>query len=139
MSLQPIEDALLERLDALSHGLSVAHQGVEYAPASAVPYIRPEFVPGSPAPAQEIGQSAPVRENGFIRFTVLYPIVDGPGPLKQKVADLTAHFHWRQDLTSGQTVVRLRQVTQGSLISEAGWNSIAITVFWNAIRPGDAT
>lgn len=139
MSLQPIEDALLGHLDALSHGLDVAHQGIEYQPDTEGPYIRPEFVPGTPASAQEIGQSAPVRENGFARFTVLYPINAGPGPLKQKVADLIAHFHWRQDLISEQTVVRLLQVTQGGLISEAGWNSIAITVFWNAIRPGDAT
>lgn len=138
MSLQPIEDALLARLEALNHGLPVAHQGLEYTPDASAAYLRPEFVPGTPAPVQECGRNAPVRDSGFIRFTVLYPVSDGPGPLKAKVADLIAHFHWRQDLTSGTTKVRITSVTQSGMISENGWNSITVTAFWNAVRPGDA-
>lgn len=138
MSIQSIETALLDKLAALTLSIDTVHEGEPYTPSDDTPYLRIEFIPGeTPLVGQEAGVNAPIREQGLLQMTPLYPVKQGPGPLKQVVGTLMAAFKWRQTVPADGFVVRIDRCSRGQLVSDAGWNSLPVIVRWSAHRPGD--
>lgn len=138
MSIQCIETALLDKLAALTLSIATVHEGEDYNPSDDTPYLRVEFVPNeTPLVGQEAGVNAPIREQGLLQLTPLYPVKQGPGPLKQMVGNLMAAFKWRQAVPADGFVVRIDRCSRGQLVSDAGWNSLPVIVRWSAHRPGD--
>lgn len=138
MSIQSIETALLGKLADLALPIATVHEGEGFDPSNDTPYLRVEFVPTeTPLVGQEAGVNAPIREQGLLQLTPLYPVTQGPGPLKQMVETLMAAFKWRQTVPADGFVVRIDRCSRGQLVSDAEWNSLPVIVRWSAHRPGD--
>lgn len=140
MTVTAVENAFFAHLAAMTPALPIAWPGRRYEPSPDQPYLRVESYPGEVGDAgQEVGLSAPVLRNGEMRIVALYPIEQGPGPIRSKAEAIAARFAWRQDLTAGTApddfAVRLVSTSIGRMITAEGWNSIPVKIRWRATSP----
>jgi hypothetical protein len=140
MSLNAVEDALGAHLEGAGYGLPIAWDGLRYEPVADQPYLRAEFLPAEiPESGQEMGQGAPTMQRGSYIITALYPIANGPGPLRAMVGQLEARFARRQSLAAMDDGtdfrVRLLSASRGAMITGDGRNSLPVTVRWITWRP----
>lgn len=145
MSIDAIENALHAHLKNAPPGIDVAWPGLRYAPQADTPWMRVEFryVP-APSSRQLLGTDALVTASGRYIMTLLYPVSQGPGPLRTKAAALESRFARRQTLSAGTAPndfeVHLTAVARGSVRppeedARSGWNAVEVTVSWLCRHP----
>ena len=134
-----IENALHGHLSAMPPGVSVAWPGLRFEPSNATPYLRVEVLHAPLRAGQLIGTDAQVYRSGSYIITAVYPISQGPGPLRAKIAALEAQFARRSRISAGTSpndfFVLLSAHQRGQLITEDGWNSMPLTVSWWCLHP----
>lgn len=134
-----VEDALHGHLSTMPPGISVAWPGLRFEPSSGTPWMRVEVLHAPLRAGQLIGPDARVYRSGSYILTPIFPISQGPGPLRAKIASLEAHFARRQRISAGASPntfdVILSAHQRGQLITAEGWNSMPLTVSWWCLHP----
>lgn len=134
-----IENALHGKLSDMPPGVSVAWPGLRFEPSNEAPFLRVEVLHAPLRAGQLIGTDAQVYRSGSYIITAVYPISQGPGPLRAKIAALEAQFARRSRISVGSDpndfFVILSAHQRGQLITEDGWNSMPLTVSWWCLHP----
>lgn len=125
-----LQSALNARLNTLTGGLAIAWENTPLKPVVGTPYLRAWLLPAEPAIAS-LGPSPWQERRGIFQVDCCYPVGDGWGTAKTKVAALVTHFCAGTRLTYNTLVVVVEKSWPGPALVDEGWYRISVSILYS--------